>query len=227
MLIATHCFFDNPHSYGRLLFTDFYEWLVFLCKISKETNYDWYIKPHPDYLPGTIEIINSIIEQKSDIKLINPKASFHDLKKEGLSWVITGFGSVGHELPLLDINVINCGPNPHVSYDFNWNPKTIEELKNILLNLKTLSKKIDKDAIYEFYYMYKFSDFLDNFIFNSYYKMLDEQGIGLTSKTYQYFLNEYNDDKHQKIIEQIQTFLKQKSNLSFISHDFIKNKINL
>ena len=35
VLICTHCFFDNPHGYGGMIFLDFYEWLVFLGEISK------------------------------------------------------------------------------------------------------------------------------------------------------------------------------------------------
>ena len=31
------------------LFPDFYEWLIFLSKISENTDYDWYIKDHPPY----------------------------------------------------------------------------------------------------------------------------------------------------------------------------------
>ena len=58
VFIALHCFFDSPHSYGCNLFPDFYEWLDFLGKISLETDYDWYMKTHPDYLPGNIPIIN-------------------------------------------------------------------------------------------------------------------------------------------------------------------------
>ena len=49
VLIAVHDFFDNPHGYGGMFFTDYYEWLTFLVDLSKKTNYDWYIKTHPDF----------------------------------------------------------------------------------------------------------------------------------------------------------------------------------
>jgi hypothetical protein len=63
ILIATHCFFDSSHSYGKNLFPDFYEWLNFLGEISEQTDYDWYIKTHPDYLQGTKEIIDDFVER--------------------------------------------------------------------------------------------------------------------------------------------------------------------
>lgn len=49
ILILTHDFFDNPHSYSRMTFNDFYEWLVFVGEISLDTDYEWYIKTHRDY----------------------------------------------------------------------------------------------------------------------------------------------------------------------------------
>ena len=50
VLITTHCFFDSPHSYGYNIFPDFYEWIDFLGRMTGKTNFDWYIKTHPDYL---------------------------------------------------------------------------------------------------------------------------------------------------------------------------------
>ena len=61
ILILTHCFFDNPHSLGKMNYEDFYEWLNFLKQISKKTQHEWYIKPHRDYLPGTLEAIKKLL----------------------------------------------------------------------------------------------------------------------------------------------------------------------
>ena len=36
ILIATHCFLDAPNAIGKLLFSDFYEWLKFLAEYSKK-----------------------------------------------------------------------------------------------------------------------------------------------------------------------------------------------
>ena len=67
ILIATHCFFDSPHSYGNNLFPDFHDWLDFLGNMTEETDYDWYIKTHPDYVQGTMEIIESFIVKNTNI----------------------------------------------------------------------------------------------------------------------------------------------------------------
>ena len=102
-----------------MLFLDFYEWLCFLGEISKKTDYDYYIKPHKDYLPGTIESLNEIITKFPNLTLISPTVSFHQLIREGISFALTCYGSIGHELPLLGVQVINAGYNPHNAYNFN------------------------------------------------------------------------------------------------------------
>ena len=155
LLICTHCFYDNPHAYGGNLFYDFYEWIKFLGKISFKTNYDWYIKPHPDYLPGTIEIIKKLIKKFKNIKLIDPEASFHQLKNEGIDFVLTTYGSVAHELPLMDIQVINADKNnPNNSFQYSYTPKNLSDYKKKLLNLNNLpNMKKYKNDIYKFYYI--------------------------------------------------------------------------
>jgi len=210
VLITTHCFFDNPHGYGGMLFLDFYEWLHFLGTISEKTNYDWYIKPHPDYLPGTLENINDIIAEYPKIKLIPPETSFHQLAREGLSFVLTCFGSVGHEMPLLGIKVINAAYNPHSAYDFNWDPKTIEEYENLLLNLPKLEKQVDPNQIYEFYYMHYNYAYLDDLIYTSHRKALKELSTEEQRgpKAYRYFLDQITEKKHQEIISKITRFIE-------------------
>ena len=140
ILIATHCFYDNPHGYGKMEFPDFWEWLTYVKKIANKSNHDWYIKPHRDYLPNTIEHISKIIKD-SKITLIDPETSFHQLKDEGIEYVVTKHGSVGHELPLLGINVINFGYNPHINYNFNYHCLSKKKFKELIL--KKLKPKIN------------------------------------------------------------------------------------
>ena len=153
VLICSHCFYDNPHGYGGMIFTDFYEWLVFLGRMSEKTDYDWYLKIHPDPLPGTYDIIEEILSQFPKITVIPHETSHHQIVKEGIDFVLTCFGSVGHEYPALGVQVINAAYNPHIAYDFNWHAKSIEEYEHYLLNLDSLKKEIDINEIYEFYYM--------------------------------------------------------------------------
>ncbi len=156
ILVCTSCFYDNPHCYGKMQFSDFYESLRFLGLISKKTDYEWYFKPHPDFLPGTIETIKEILKYFNNAKLIPSDTSFHFLKDK-IDFAITVYGSIGHELPLLDIPVINLSQiNPHQNYKFNFTPKNLDELTSCLLNINEVKIK-DIEKLYEFYFIhYKF-----------------------------------------------------------------------
>ena len=211
ILVATHEFYDSPNCYGGLLFMDFYEWLMFLAKVSSKTNYEWYIKTHPDVLPISKRIIKNIVDKNQNFNLVPAGTSFHQLANEDIEYVLTCYGSVGHECPLLGMKVINAGNNPHMGYDFNWNPKTIEEYEDLLMNLPTLTKELKVDDIYEFYFMHnKKTGIIDDWIFPSYYKMISD----LTEKErngtsmFGYFLDTLSKDKHQKIISRMTDFIE-------------------
>lgn len=151
ILICTHCFFDQPHAYGKMFFLDFYEWLCFLGDMSEQTDYDWYLKVHPDYRPGTLEKIHAIVTMYPKIKVIPPEISHNQLAKEGIDFVFTCHGTVGCEYPLLGVNVINAHNNPHIAYDFNYHPNSKEEYENMIFNLPSLRCEVDTDKVYEFY----------------------------------------------------------------------------
>lgn len=183
IVIATHCFYDNPHGLGWMLFNDFYEWLVFLGKLSSGTDYEWYIKPHADYLHGTLDILRGICKKYPSLTLIEPETTWHQLKDEGVSIVLTCYGSIGHELPLLGFKVINAAYNPHIAYDFNWHPKSIEEYTTILKDLSVLGEIRNIEKIYEFFFVHKFLIQNDSMIFQSYEQFhkagnLDLLGLG-------------------------------------------------
>ena len=93
IVIYAHSFFDSPHVYGNFLFPDFYEWLNFLAKVSNETNYDWYIKPHPNYEDDSDKVLQEFIKKNPHIKLLDSKASNTKLVKQGLKYAITVYGS--------------------------------------------------------------------------------------------------------------------------------------
>ncbi len=156
VLILSHDFFDNPHGYGRMLFTDFYHWLEFLGELSNETFYEWYIKPHRDYSELELNAIESFLKKFPNIKIINPETSYHQLREEGIEFVLTCYGSAGHELPLLGFTVVNSSYNPHYAYNFNVHAKSLLDYRRIIMNLSTLKlRDSDIDEIYEYYYIQK------------------------------------------------------------------------
>ena len=191
ILIATHCFFDNPHAYSFMMFKDFYHWLIHLGEISKKVNYEWYIKTHRDYLPGTIEIINKIISKYPNIKLVNPETSFHQLFNEGCKIALTCYGSIGHELPLIGYTVINNSLNPHSSFNFNYHIYNIDEYTNTLLNLENINFPNHIEDIYKFYAIHNYIIYSDSYLFKSFQKYTEEINYDFSSyKAYHYFMKD-------------------------------------
>jgi hypothetical protein len=217
VLIASNCFYDNPHGYEKMLFRDYYEWLFFLGGISQKTNYDWYLKMHPDPMPGTVEDMEKILSNFPNIKFLSNETSHFQLIEEGIDVVLTTMGSVGHEYPLFGIPVVNAGYNPHIAYDFNMHPVSIDSYKETLLKLDNLNLNINTDDIYEFYFMHYINSAKDDFILNSnddLFSKLDVENRTI-SKFYDYFLNQFSGKKHIDTLEKINNFIDSKETFFF------------
>lgn len=222
VLVLTHCFFDSPHSYGKNLFPDFYEWLNFIGEISIKTKYDWYIKLHPDYIKGTKEIILNFLSKYRNITFIPPNVSHHQIIDEGINFILTVYGTAGSEYPFFKIPVINASANnPHIMYNFNFHPKSVNEYKRLLLNLENIYLNYNKEQIYQYYYMkniYYWHNWLGidyrNLIkkLKSYYKQF-------TPSMYQLWINRFTVKNHKKIFGVVENFIS--------SNDYILNRKHL
>jgi len=215
ILIAPHSFYDSPHGIGKNLFPDFYEWLEFVGELSNYTEYEWYIKTHIGMGERDKNTIDDFVLRYDKIILIPVDTSHHQLIVEGINIVLTIYGSIGLEYAAAkNITVINASlNNPHISYDFNIHPKTIDELKNIILNLdKYVNNKVNSDDVYKCYYM----KYLDNKhdIFHSNFQSLIKKMGGyeslFSSKFYENWINYYTPDIHSKIDKNLKKFVLSK-----------------
>lgn len=172
--IFLHCFFDSPHVYGNLVFPDFYEWLTNILEIASSVNETtFYVKPHPNGLIQNDVIVNNfkIKYEGRNIIFLPKELSNNIIVKLKPNAIFTVYGTVGHEFAYLGIPVINAGQNPHVNYNFNYNPKTFEEFRFFVQNVGNfnLPEKYDVNDILEFYYMHYmyYSPYLDCFNSNT------------------------------------------------------------
>ena len=213
VFVALHCFFDSPHSYGVNLFPDFFEWLTFLGEISEKTDYDWYLKTHPDYRSGNVEIIEGFIRKYPKFTLLPSDTSHHQIIEDGIEFALTVYGTIGFEYAVLGVPVINASLcNPHIAYNFNIHPRTVEEYENILLNLHDQKLDIDVNEVYEYYYL-GFINNTENWLFNDYRAFLDEIGGYMNQFTplaYSIFLREFSEQKNERIIRSLNSFIESK-----------------
>lgn len=211
VLIAAHCFFDSPHSYGNNLFQDFYEWFEFVGRVSNETNYDWYVKTHPDFLPGNLDVIKHFIKKYPKLTLVDSSVSHHQLIAEGIGCALTTYGTIGFEYAALGVPVINASLcNPHIAYNFNIHPETVEEYEWFLKHLDTLEVDIDIDEVYEYYFMKNIFN-TEDWLFENYHEMIDSLGgyyAQFAPQVYEYFLGCFDGSRHEKVLQTLSRFIE-------------------
>lgn len=230
ILIAAHCFFDSPHIYGPMFFSDFHDWIDHLGKLSLKTDYDWYIKTHRNFFPETLYIIENYCKKYKRLKLIPPDISHRQIISEGIDIALTCYGTIGWEYPFLDVPVLLASTNhPYQPYDFNIKPKNLKEYDKILKNLDKQfiykqKKKIKKYQILEYYFMnyiygkksWLLRD-LEKEKYLKYLKILRTGDIAFSNKIYDIWMKLFTQKKHKEIIDFINNFFdSSKSSSNFL-----------
>lgn len=212
ILIAAHCFSDSPHSYGYNIFDDFYDWVENLGIISEKTDYDWYVKTHPDYIESSKLTLIKLIKKYPKIKMLPSNASHNQLIREGIDYVLTCYGTIAHEYAARNITVINASiNNPHIAYNFNLNPRSKSQYTKILLNLPNIKFKINTKKVYEFYYM-RYLQNANNWLIEDYKSLQNLIGYKEFSKPiiYKYLLPSFKKERIKKINQNIKNFVESR-----------------
>ena len=210
ILLAPHCFFDSPHPFGNNLYPDVFEWLKQLIKISKLTDYDWYVKTHPDFLPKTKKLVNDFFQSHPQFTLLPSDASHLQIVDEGIDFVLTIYGTVGFEYAAMNKPVINASlTNPHIAFDFNINPKSREEYEEVLMNLADVDHKININEVYEYYYM-KNIYYNKNWLFSNFDEFTKANGgranANVNHETYPYWIENWSEKRHEEILASLDKF---------------------
>lgn len=209
VLIATHCFTDAVHFYGKCLFPDFYEWLKYLGELSKVYDYEWYIKFHPAQYDNNKKHFKHFERNYKKFILLPKNTKNNDILREKVDAVLTVYGSVGHEYPLYNIPVINASnQGPHKNYNFNYYPKNINEYEHLIKNIRKLkvNKKKIKNEIFEYVYM----AFESNFeILTNFEDILFKLGKDYQSSlVFDEYLKNYTKQNNNNINQSIYNFIK-------------------
>jgi hypothetical protein len=211
VLIATHCFFDSPHSYGKNTFPDFYEWLEFLGEMTYRTDYDWYMKTHPDFLPGTKEVIDGFLARYPKFTLLPSDASHNQIIAEGIDLALTSYGTIAFEYAARGVRVINASMNnPHVAYSFNLHAKDVEDYRRMLLNIDALDIPIEKRFVHEYYFMKNIYN-TENMFFEDYDSSITEIGgydAQFTFRAYEKWLADWSPRRHEEIANALGDFVR-------------------
>jgi hypothetical protein len=154
VIIMLHDFFDSPHIYQWMLFPDFYEWINFVLNNINYDKYNVYVKPHPNGMIGNEVVVDHLKAKYKQAKFIDKSTSNKVIMGYGFDYGLTVYGTVAHELAYNGVNVITCGSNPSSGYKFVHEVKSIDEYSMLLQNLESIELDINKNEIYEFFYMH-------------------------------------------------------------------------
>ena len=230
ILIMPHDFIDATHVYGKNIFPDFYQWIIFLAKLSFETQnqYEWFVKLHPkrktswamysDYNENVLR--NILKKQKNSIKIIDSNTSHFEVLNNNFDFILTVFGTVATEYAYFNKYVINASiNNPHNSFNFSLSPKNISEYKKLILNLKKINFKINKKEILKYFFMRNYYT-NRNCFFEDYGEMLKKVGYHeqWTYKMYSYWVENFNIESFEKNSKYLENFIQKKDNFFSIKH---------
>ncbi|MCM1467485.1 MAG: hypothetical protein NC086_05005 [Alistipes sp.] len=212
VLICPHIFEEESIHSGWQIFGDYVSWLIHLGELSEKTDYDWYIKEHPAGSNRDRMFFDDYCKKYKKIKRLPLMASPKQLQEEGIKFALTVCGTLGHEYPMLGINVINAGNNPHIAYDFDYNPTSQDEYDELILNLEKLYKDIDEEEIYKcicvhwLYYKPEGAECWKNFFIDP--KLVGNK-IDSGSWKYRSFMNEWSKERHEEIFENIKKIFRE------------------
>lgn len=232
ILVAPHSFYDAPHALGNHLFPDYFEWLDYIFKLSKKTDYDWYIKCHPQFhqeTDPTASIVRFLCDKYKSIKYLQPNVSHNQLISEKIDYVVTCNGTIALEYPYLGVPAINGSKNsPVFSFKFNYNPQSIKELKKTILNLKIKNKKnISKNDILNFYFL-KNIHFSNNWFFDNFNYLIKYCGsyrnVLKSYNAYDFFLKNYNPIFFASKKKSIKKFIESKDYVYSFKHQGLSLK---
>ncbi len=228
IVIFPHDFFDAVHAYGENLFNDFYEWLEFLGKISKNTDYCWYIKNRPNYpgkfkiyQPKTEYIIDTFVKKYPNIIRLPNNYSHNQIINEGITCALTAYGTVALEYAFFNVPVINASVNnPHINYNFCLHPKSIKEYEDLILNVKNIKVKVNKSDIYEFFFMrhiYSTKSWLIDDL-NKFMKFVGGWSNMNSYKFYEFWLSNISQKKENNINRVFEKFILSNDDVLNLSH---------
>jgi hypothetical protein len=202
VLVATHDFFDAVHFFGKAFYTDFYDWIRALSRISNEVDYEWYIKVHPDAKGGMPDIIQDIALSSRNWRVLPQSVSHYDVFQLGIDIALTVHGTIATEYPYFNIPVVNATTkNPHVAFDFSITPESKADYERLLINLPNEIASLKNKSIFEYqssinqYYFGRHILTLKSWIYEDYGVYLKDLGgwdKSMSKKVYGYFLSGTN-----------------------------------
>jgi hypothetical protein len=156
VVIFLHDFYDSPHIYGEMIFSDFWEWVCFTIEVLNKEGIRCFIKPHPNQVGISDGVVKQLINKFPGIKVISPGITNRQLVDADIACAVTVYGTVAHEIAYMGVPVISCASHPHISFNFCRTARKKSEYAELLK--ASLSFDFDKEKmkieVLQFYAMH-------------------------------------------------------------------------
>lgn len=156
VVIFLHDFFDSPHCYRWMAFSDFWEWTITTLNVARKAGLRIFVKPHPNQIVASERAVARLKRLYPEAAFLSAAISNKQLVDAGIALAVTVYGTVAHEMAYLGVPSIGAGHHPHVSFDFCRTAKTREEYERLLQEFAQtpFSKQELRRQSLEFYYMH-------------------------------------------------------------------------
>lgn len=157
VLVAVHSFYDDPHAAGVSLFPDFLAWIEHLMVLARQSDYRWKFKLHPGQREeslGVRAVIEEMLSSLPDATVLKDEVTHQELLDEGVDLVLTVYGTIGFEYPLVNVPVLTAAPlNPHHPYPYCIHADSVDHYDAVVLNRNRWSYEISESDLEEYVVM--------------------------------------------------------------------------
>lgn len=150
VVMFLHDFFDSPHHYDWMLFDDFWSWAYETIEFCIQQQISLVIKPHPNQLPESAEIVLQLQERFEYVPLIQwipaltPNAAIFD---QNPKLILSVYGSVAAEAAYCRQRILLAGDHPAINFKIGFTARTKSDYWSTLKYPETISIGNRRDAI--------------------------------------------------------------------------------
>ena len=157
IIILTSCFYDSAMFYENSMFPDCYTWIIYLLDRAKFTNFQWYVKPHPDGVPENKNVINILKKKYPNVIFLDKNISNKSFQLNNFKSMFTYRGSAITEFIYMGIPCVVVSDNIQSAFSFARPLKSINIFNNLINNANKIKlSRTHKKEIHEFNSVFSF-----------------------------------------------------------------------
>jgi len=139
VVVYLHDFFDSPHIYADLVFTDFWIWICFTIETLQAARVPFYLKRHPNQVDLSAGVVSELKKKYPSVLFVPDGVTTRQLVTGGMACAVTVYGTIAHEVAYLGVPSISCARHPHIAFDFCHTARSVEEYAGLLKQANQLS----------------------------------------------------------------------------------------